>query len=92
MDEQAFLVQAFGYWGTGPTLKSAAHNCHRAGAGRTERAVAHLVIGDAHPTIVNDGMNIELKHDSKIYKLGAGFSIGTLMRLEDDNHQKIQST
>lgn len=81
IEHRAFLVQAFGYWGRGITLRKAAHACYKAGANRSDFVDVRLVIGDTTPQITNHGMNIETDHGATLIPIGAGFKLGSLMRL-----------
>jgi len=81
--KQAFIVQTFGYWGRGPTLKDAAKNCFCAGASRLDKVSAQFILGDDMPEIVNSGMNIRHSQEATVYQIGSGFTLGSLLRLKD---------
>jgi len=83
--KNAFLVQAPGYWGRGPTLKEAAQACVKAGARPISDVIVDLVIGDDKPAITNNGMNIEHDKDAQIIRIGTSFRLWTLTRLDTES-------
>lgn len=83
--KKAFLVQAPGYWGRGPTLKEAAQELRKAGASRYEHVIVDLVIGDDKPEIVNLGMNIRHDKDAQIIRIGTSFMLNALLNLDTES-------
>jgi hypothetical protein len=81
IENRAFLVYVFGYWGRGTTLQVAAQNCLRSGGRRKDIASAKLVLGDTTPEITSSGM-IETDPGATVIPLGGGFKLGALLNLK----------
>lgn len=67
-----------GHWGRGNTLEAAAKKAYDAGASKTSRASAVLVLNDATPE-VNQGGSVISESDSEQLSLGVVGTIGSII-------------
>lgn len=83
--KQSFLVQGLGYWGRGKTMKEAAQEVRKAGAGRHEYVQVDLYVHpteDPKPSVINGGMNVEFHEGSTRIPIGKSISLSALLNSE----------
>ncbi len=75
------LIGTRGKWGRGQSLREAANQYQQQGGPASDNVVAALVIGDKDASVEQDNYTIKCMPGAKIYCLGGGFLVESLIKL-----------